>query len=86
MGTLFKLLRNELLSLGTLFFIIVPFVTSMINSERAPAGVQDFAYKTESLITGSLDYTHGFNLPGSLGGGSSGGAFVSGGPIHIPRS
>ncbi|MCM2343954.1 MAG: hypothetical protein NDJ24_05280 [Alphaproteobacteria bacterium] len=85
MGTLFKLLRNELLSLGMLFFVIVPFVTGMINDERAPAGVQEFAYKTENLITGSLSSGHGFSLPSGLGGHSSG-IHISGRPIHIPRS
>lgn len=88
MGTLFKLLRNEILSLGMLFFVIVPFVGTMINDENAPAGVKQAAYKAESLFQGSID---GFNiqtagLSGLSSGGGRSGAYISGRPIFIPGS
>lgn len=89
MGTLFKLLRNELLSLGMLFFVIVPFVGDMIHDQNAPAGVRDVAYKAESLFSGSLDGFGGMHQAkfGSFSmGGSSSGVHVNGGPIYIPQS
>lgn len=93
MNTLFKLLKNELLSLGMLFFVIVPFVGGMINDQRAPAGVQEFAYKAESMISSSLSGLGGFGSsvgsPINLGMSSGGGGtafYTSSGPIFMPDS
>ena len=93
MNTLFKLLKNELLTMATLFFVITPFVGGMINDQRAPAGVQEFAYKAESMISGSLGGLGGFGSsvgsPINLGMSSSGGGtafYTNGAPIFMPGS
>ena len=92
MGTLFKLLKNELLTLATLFLVITPFVGSMINDHRAPAGVQEFAAKAESVISGNLGSFSGgmvgspINLGMSSGGKASAAFYTSGAPIYMPES
>ena len=96
MNALFKLLKNELLTLATLFFVITPFVGGMINDQRAPAGVQEFAAKAESIISGNLGSIGGFSSGGMVGSpinlgmssGSRGGAafYTSGAPIYMPES
>ncbi len=89
MGTLFKLLKNELLTLATLFFVITPFVGGMINDQRAPVGVQEFAYKAESMISGSLNSITSVGSPINLGMSSGGGGtafYTNGAPIFMPGS
>lgn len=87
MGGLFKLLAKELFSLGTLFFIIVPFVLSMTDDyaarNREFGKIKD---TTENLIFSSLDGSPSFGGAGNFGGGrGGGGGYVSGRPIHIPQ-
>ncbi len=72
MRSLFRILSKELIALGVLFFVIVPFVMSMTDDY---AGRQHVAVLKQA----------GTNVTGAFksGGGKS---YVSGGPIHMPRS
>ncbi|QQG37224.1 MAG: hypothetical protein HYS17_05540 [Micavibrio aeruginosavorus] len=86
MGGLFKLLAKELFSLGTLFFIIVPFMLSMTDDYAARnSEFGKIKNTTENLIYGSLDGGPHFDISSGLGGGNGGGSYVSGRPIRIPQ-
>lgn len=83
---MFKLLSKELFSLGTLFFVVVPFVMSMAGNQNAKNHIENVKYQTSSFVQGGIDSFSG-SLP-SMSLGSSGGGryYTNGGPIFIPRS
>lgn len=71
MRSLFRILSKELLTLATLFFVIVPFVMSMTDdyAARQHIGV---------LKQSGTSVTSAFNF--------GNGMYVGGKPIYIPRS
>lgn len=90
MGSLFRVLYKELFSLGTLFFIIVPFIMSMKDDYSARTHMQSIKDQTQSAVFSTFDGARNnfsFAAPGSgFSGSGKGGAYVNGGPIHMPRS
>ena len=89
MGSLFRVLSKELFSLGTLFFVIVPFVMSMSDDYSARQHLSSLKDQTqfavETTFNGSKD-NFGF-AQNSLSSGltSSKGHYVNGGPIYFPQ-
>ena len=88
MGSIFRVLYKELFSLGTLFFIIVPFVMSMTDDYSARQHMQSMKDQTQFAVASTFSTAkNNFNFaaPGSSFGSGGGGAYVNGGPIHIPQ-
>ncbi len=71
MRSLFRILSKELIALATLFFVIVPFVMSMKDDY---ANRQHFAVLKQTGTSVASAFNRG------------NGMYVSGKPIHIPRS
>ncbi len=81
-----KLLSKELFSLGTLFFVVVPFVMSMAGEQNARNHIENVKYQATSFVQGGID-SFSSSLPGMSIGSSGGGSYyTNSGPIFIPRS
>lgn len=86
MGYLFRVLYKELFSLGTLFFVIVPFVMSMTDDYSNRQQAADFKNQAQAAVENTFEgakNNFSFTHPGLS---SSKGSYVTGGPIHMPRS
>lgn len=80
-----KLLSKELFSLGTLFFVVVPFVMSMTGEQNARNHIENVKYQATSFVQGGID-SFSNSLPTMSVGSGGGGYYTNGGPIFIPRS
>lgn len=88
MGSIFRVLYRELLSLGTLFFVIVPFVMSMSDDYSARQHLDSMKAQTHSAISSTYNgakNNFSFAAPSMGMSSGGGGTYVSGGPIHIPQ-
>ena len=86
MGYLFRVLSKELFSLGTLFFLIVPFVLSMTDDYAARQKASLMKNQAQASVMNTFQgakANFSFAAPGFHSGK---GSYVNGRPIHIPRS
>lgn len=87
MGSIFRVLSKELFSLTTLFFVIVPFIMANKDDYAARQHINNIKSQTQYAVYSTFDgakNNFAFAAPNIGLGGGSGGAYVNGGPIHMP--
>lgn len=88
MGSIFRVLSKELFSLATLFFVIVPFIMANKDDYAARQHMNSIKDQTHYAITSTYEgakNNFAFATPHMRLSGGDNGAYVNGGPIHMPN-